>query len=258
MSDCTSIATLLTPYVDGELSVADRNACDEHLRACEACRARVAVEESVHRLLSSRRDSFTSERAPQELRTRCASLAAVAPDRRAMRPPTAGVGWRARLAPLAVAASLVAIVGLAFLYQVTSHSSRVLAAELAADHVKCFALNGLLGTRQSATGVEGAMASHFGWHLRLPEHPEQLGLEVLGSRPCLYGEGRTAHVMFRHHGEPLSLFMLPNRRRAEEAIEAFGHEAVVWSVGDRTFVLVSRKSGADVERLASFIRSSIR
>jgi hypothetical protein len=156
-----------------------------------------------------------------------------------------------------VAATLFVIVGAALLYQFTAHSSRVLAAELAADHVKCFALSGLLGTLQSPQVVEQAMASGFGWQMHLPERPEDAGLELLGARPCLYGEGRTAHVMFRHHGEPLSLFMLPNRRRAEEVIEVLGHEAVVWSVADRTFVLVSRESRASVERLASFMRTSI-
>ena len=36
MPDCTSIDPLVTPYVDGELSAAERTCVDEHLRRCSA------------------------------------------------------------------------------------------------------------------------------------------------------------------------------------------------------------------------------
>lgn len=258
MPDCAAITPLLTPYVDGELSILEREVCERHLSACHACQSRVASERSVRLAIASNLDSLRMTRAPESLRARCATLAAESGLRGgAERARPVGSGWRARLASLSVAASLVILVGAAFLYQFTAHSSRVLAAELAADHLKCFALNALLGTLQSPSVVEQAMASGFGWQMHLPNRPEEIGLELLGSRPCLYGEGRTAHVMFRHHGEPLSLFMLPNRRRTDEVIEVLGHEAVVWSVADRTFVLVSHESRANVERLASFMQSSI-
>ena len=56
-----------------------------------------------------------------------------------------------------MAASLVVVVGGAFLYQATRISTRVLAAELAADHVKCFAMNAALGTHQAKASVESTM-----------------------------------------------------------------------------------------------------
>ncbi len=37
-----------------------------------------------------------------------------------------------------------------------------------------------------------------------------------------------------------------------------GHEAAVWSVGKRTFVLIAREPRQDVERLASFVQASLR
>src|SRR5262249_29394185 len=122
----------------------------------------------------------------------------------------------------------------------------------------CFTLNGLLGTHHSAQVVEDTLASGFSWRGRLPDDAEQIGLQLVASRPCLYGEGRTAHLMFRHNAEPLSLFMLPDRRRAQQMIDVLGHEAVMWSTGDRTLVLISREPRAEVERLAAYIRSSIR
>jgi anti-sigma factor RsiW len=162
------------------------------------------------------------------------------------------------LAPLGAAASLVVIVGGAFLYQATAQSSHVLAAELAADHMKCFAMNAVLGTHQSPDTVQSSMASGFGWNMRLPLGSEREGLELVGSRPCLYGEGKIAHIMYRHNGQPLSLFMLPRTERPEQLVETLGHECAIWSSQDRTFVLVSRESRADVQRLAEYVHASMR
>ena len=173
-------------------------------------------------------------------------------DRRvAHRSPTA------RVAPFALAASLVLVVGGAFLYQATAQSARVLAVELTADHLKCFAMNSALGTHQMAAAVESSMASGFDWRMHLPDNPSRAGLELVGARPCLYGEGKIAHIMYRHNGEPLSLFMLPRSARPEQLVETLGHECAIWSSADRTFVLVSRESPAEVRRLAKYVNASM-
>ena len=80
--------------------------------------------------------------------------------------------------------------------------------------------------------------------MHLPDDPARAGLELVGSRPCLYGEGEIAHIMYRHEGRPVSLFMLPRTARTEELVEVLGHEAAIWCVGDRTFVLVAREPRA--------------
>lgn len=166
--------------------------------------------------------------------------------------------WRPRLAPLALAAMLVLIVGGAFLYQVTDTSALVMAAELTADHAKCFAMNAVLGTQQTPEVVEQSLASGFGWHARLPQQPDRAGLELVGVRPCLYGQGRVAHIMYHHNGRLVSVFMLPGKTRPEEVVDVMGHEAAIWSVGDRTFVLIARASRAEVERMASFVHAQLR
>ena len=63
--------------------------------------------------------------------------------------------------------------------------------------------------------------------------------------------------MYRHHGRPVSLFMLPNTSRAQQLVRVLGHEAAIWCVGNRTFVLVARESRPEVERLASYVKASL-
>ena len=266
MSKCSSVDHLVTPYIDGELTADDRRIVDAHLGACAPCRGRVLAERAVRDVVAERRAAMCGDRAPRALRARCADLAlsgtstgragGIAAE---AFPAKSNSGarastWRTRLAPLALAAALVLIVGAAFLYQLTASSERLMAAELTADHMKCFAMNSVLGTHQSSDVVESSMASGFDWSVRLP----RAGLELVGSRPCLYGEGRVAHIMFRHNGTPVSLFMLPKTTRSDELVRVLGHEAAIWSVGDRTFVLIARETKTEVEHMAAFIQASLR
>ena len=257
---CARIDPLVTPFVDGDLPDADRLAVEEHLRLCPPCHSRVAAERQVHELIRTRVPALTQAEAPDALHARCWDLArhtprpAIAAAQAAERP----AGAAKRLAPYALAASLVLVVGGAFVYQTTDSSARVLAAELTADHVKCFALNRALGTHQGAAAVESSMASGFDWRMHLPEDPARAGLELVGSRPCVYGQGKIAHIMYRHEGRPVSLFMLPRTARTAELVDVLGHEAKIWCVGNRTFVLVASEPRADVERMASFVQAAIR
>jgi anti-sigma factor RsiW len=270
MSNCTSIERLVTPYVDGELGDAERRIVDQHLGACSGCRGRIAAEQVVRDLVRERKPSLcTHQHVPAMLRSRCADLAhftvtsgdrtsTTAADRAPASAASRSSAWRARLAPLAAAASLVLIVGGAFLYQATEASSRVMATELAADHVKCFAMNAVLGTHQSSDAVQSSMASGFGWNMRVPVGSDRDNLELIGSRPCLYGEGKVAHIMYRHNGRPVSLFMLPRSTRPEQIVDTLGHECAIWSSQDRTFVLVARETRPEVERLAAIVQSALR
>ncbi len=159
--------------------------------------------------------------------------------------------------PLGIAAALFLIVG-TLVYQATGSSSRVLAAELTADHEKCFRLNKVLGTHDTADGVEQEMSRGFGWQMQMPDMSAHRDITVVGSRPCLYGEGTTAHIMFTQNGEPVSLFMLKHRPRAEEVVEIFGHQCRIWSEGDRTFVLVARASKVPLDQMAALMRTTIK
>jgi len=202
--------------------------------------------------MRARRAALEGDMAPMALRATCAAIG---------RPETvvapAVSGWRSYLAPIALAASLVLVVGGAFLYVLTAESTTIMAAELTADHLKCFRLTAS-NARQEAAVVESSMASSFGWDLHLPQHPEQMGLELVDARPCVYAEGRTAHLMFRHHGSPVSIYMLPGSARGEDRLHVLGHQASVWSVGDRTFVLITQEPAEEVERMTAFVHASLR
>jgi anti-sigma factor RsiW len=289
MHNCDSLDSFVTPFVDGELPDPDRRAVEEHLRVCPPCHSRVVAERAVHDLLRARRATLCRTEAPDALHLRCAELVHAA--ERAGKAENAGDGLfrttnqnqnqnqrtpnlrtrtpnselrtpnppavTTRLAPYALAASLAIVVGGAFVYQATDKSARVMAAELVADHAKCFAMNSALGAYQPSAEVERWIAQSFGWPVHLPDNPSSAGLELVGARPCLYGEGRIAHIMYRHQGQPLSVFMLPKTMRAQEIVKVLGHEAAIWCANNRTFVVVSGEPHRDVEQIASFVQASL-
>jgi anti-sigma factor RsiW len=270
MSKCTSIDPLVTPYIDGELPAAERMLVDEHLHRCPPCHSRVTAESAVRELMRARRVGLTADRASTNLHARCTDLTNRRMNEAAARsqPGSASgsaraiaVWWRApwhlRVVPLALTASLVLIVGGAFLYLATQYSAHVLAAELCADHLTCFAANTVFDTRDAPAAVERSMLSAFGWHLHLPDEFDALGLKLVGARRCLYGEGRVAHLMYRDQGRPVSIYMLPNMMRAEGFVEMLGHEVAIWSSGGRTFVLVARGSRDEITQMASVVKGAL-
>jgi anti-sigma factor RsiW len=274
MSDCTSLDQLVTPYIDDDLPVEQRQFVERHLRVCPPCYTRVSAERAVRDLIVERKPDLGRECASPMLRARCerhgtaqrAAAEAVAltgaGNAGMGAKPRAGIApasrLRSRLAPLALAATLVLIVGGAFTYEATALSNRVMAAELTADHVKCFAMNGMLGTHDAPAAVEQSMMSGFGWHLSAVERFEEAGLSLVGSRPCLYGGGKVAHMMFHHDGRPVSVFMLPGTVRAEEVVDVMGHEAAIWSAGGRTFVMIARAPRFEAEQMASMVQAALR
>ncbi len=168
MSKCTSIDPLVTPYVDGELPAAERTLVDEHLHRCPPCHSRVAAESAVRELMRARKPGLTVERASAGLHAQCTELVNRRGDASGARLPPGvprsspahairlwwDAPWPSRVVPLALTASLLLLVGGAFLYLATQYSARLLAAELCADHVTCFAANNLLGTHEAPATVE--------------------------------------------------------------------------------------------------------
>lgn len=276
MSDCKTIDPLITPYVDGDIDAAERQHVDAHVRACPPCHSRVAAERAVRDLVRTRREGLATP-APDALRAKCTALAGSPEDSLASRAPegsrsfagateiTGARGFsrtsRSRaFKPLAIAAGVMLVAGGVFVHQATGRSTRLLAAELTADHVKCFGvMNSLLGTNANAAAVEQVMADAFGWEMHVPE-PVGEGLELIGARPCLYAKGKAAHLMYRHHGQPLSVFMLPQLSRQgkqDETVDIMGHEAAVWSKDGRTFVLIAREPEPEMQRVVSVVQAAL-
>jgi hypothetical protein len=147
--------------------------------------------------------------------------------------------------PVALMAELVTLTALVVIYLATSRSDALLAAQLTADHTACFLANvGADTPSLDAAQVEARLARDYGATIHVPSSNPAEGVHLVHARVCLYGEGRVPHLLYTASGEHVSLYVLPGEERRTADIEAFGHQARVWTRGDTTFVLVSSGAAA--------------
>jgi anti-sigma factor RsiW len=252
MSKCRDLEPLLASYVDGEAPSSDRATVEAHLDRCPPCRDRVAGERVARAVVVTRR-SLLRPCASEHLRARCAAHRLRRSGLFALRART----W----VPLSLAATLILAVAGAFVFGLNDNVEAV-AAQLTLDHVRCFQVAPERLTHADAAVAGRDWAASQGWALQVPATSEAVRLELLGVRRCVTASGTTAHLLYKWRGEPLSVFVLPRalRRHAEtdEIVEHFGHEAVVWSARDRTYVVLAHGRPDDLASVIGYMKTQAR
>ena len=145
------------------------------------------------------------------------------------------------------------------------NSVELLAAQLAVDHVKCFQF--APDRAGGAPPVEPLTEAKnwetkYGWPLKVPASAAAEDLQLIGVRRCLSTAGRVAHMMYRWHGQPLSVFVVNSRVRPregqsteiEDVVSKMGENTVIWSRGDRTYAVVARGPSPDLQQVARYVR----
>ena len=237
MPSCREIDPLITPYVDGEITASERAMVDAHLSACPPCRQRAEAEAAARQTLRAR---GCQPCAPAQLRNRC----------RKATTPLGRITCTYSPASLSMFAAAVLMAGGVSAYGLTRLSPTVLAAQLTLDHVKCFAVHPST-VPVDARATEDQFAQDYGWRLHVPVAPAADGLQLVGMRRCFCGEGPAVHVMYRHDGEPISLYVLPHVTRPAATADVFGENALIWSDHDMTFVLLGKETPAFMRQLAA-------
>jgi anti-sigma factor RsiW len=252
MDDCRRTGERLTPYADELLPPAERHEVEKHLGDCPPCHRSAIKEQGGRGLVRECADRLRKQELPPGLRSRCEALA------REHASPTTRVSWRARLIPATLMAALATVAGLGLLSVATHRSNALLAAQLTADHVKCFKVFDT-DVEVSAQQVEEAL-EQYGWDMHVPASSPDAGARLLGGRRCLYADGTMPHVMYRAAGAaPVSLFRLEGERRDEAEVTTLGHRCRIWSRGGHTYVLVAPDAASNqTARLANYVRQEAR
>jgi anti-sigma factor RsiW len=236
MPSCREVDSLVTPYVDGEVTAAERAMVEGHMAACPPCRQRADAEATARQTLRAR---GCPPCAPPQLLSRC----------RKTTTPIGRLTCTYSPATLSIFAAAVLMAGGVSAYGVTRFSPTVLAAQLTLDHVKCFAAHP--STQPvDARATEDQFAEDYGWRLHVPVAPASDGLTLVGMRRCFCAEGTAAHVMYRYNGKPVSLYVLPDVTHPSATADVFGENAVIWADRDMTFVLLGKESPSVMRQLA--------
>jgi anti-sigma factor RsiW len=234
--------------VDEALPPAERSDVEQHLDACPPCRVSAEHEQGGRTVLRHRADQLRAEPVPPGLRTRCAAIAR--DHARAGAPRSRWIG----LVPATLTLALVLFTTFVIVGLATQRSNTLLAAQLTADHAKCFRAFPPSGAGVDAPAAEERLASLYGWDIHVPPSSPQDGVRLVGARRCLYGDGRVPHLLYDANGQALSLFVLEGVTREAADVTTFGHQSRIWSRGPTTFVLVSPASGGDLTPAVAYLR----
>lgn len=248
MSECRRTADRLTPYIDQALAAGERAEVESHLASCPPCRRAAAEQGAVRQWLRADAARLRDAPLPPGLRSRCESIASD------FRPAPAGAGWWARLMPAAVSAVLVLATTLIILMLATARSNTLLAAQLSADHSKCFLIEDAHAALD-AGDAERELFAQYGWRLRVPPSSAAAGVRLIAARRCLYGGGRVPHLLYDADGHHISLFILQGHQREAVDTVALGQRTRTWSRGDTTYVLVSPEAAGELERAYAYVRA---
>jgi anti-sigma factor (TIGR02949 family) len=230
--DCRSITERLTRYVDGALPDEEQSVVERHLNQCPPCRRSADDESSARTVLRECAHRLRQEPVPPGLRTRCEALARARQASRTAR-------WGARLLPVALVTVLIVFTGAALLALATERSNALLAAQLTADHMRCFRRVPAAAAGLDAKQVEQTLAARYGWNVHVPPGMASEGLQLVEGRRCLMATGMVPHLLYRAHGQQLSLYVLEGETRKEDELVTLGHRTRIWSRNGNTFVLVA-------------------
>ena len=253
MDDCKRTAGRITPYVDGTLPPGERTEVEQHLGHCPPCARGAQEEQGARVVLRECSSRLKAQPLPPGLRSRCEALA-----REHSRVRTVAL-WRMLLPATAIAVLLI-FAGVLVFSVATRRSDALLAAQLTADHVKCFEVF-VPNTNAAASEVEEELESKYGWDIHVPPSSDAAGITLLGGRRCLYADGSMPHVMYKAAGsaEHVSLFRLDDVTRKPGDVTTLGHHCRIWSRGGHTYVLVlPKETSPEIARLARYVEREAR
>jgi anti-sigma factor RsiW len=249
MTDCTRIGERLAAYTDDSLSVPEREVVAAHLARCVPCRRSADAAHAGRTLLRARAEQLRGAPLPPGLQSRCEALL-----REQAAPPP--LSWRSRLVHAGIMALLVLLTGAAVLYVAATRSEAVLAAQVSADHDRCF--SNFVGPNPAdldAAAVEADLAARFGFDVHVPPSSPEADVHLVHARRCLLG--RAPHILYRTEGKDLSLYVLEGEDHGERDVIAFGNRARVWTRGATTFVLVSAADAGDLTAAVNYVRQEL-
>ena len=246
--ECRETVDRLAPYVDNLLPAEERTSVERHLAVCPPCRTAALAEKGARTVLREKSGGLRSEALPPGLRNRCEALAREHSSRAPARRSTFG------LVPISVTTILLVVAAGIVLSLATSRSNAVLAAQLTADHAKCFRLFATPASpTPDAQQLEAMLLNRYGWDMHVPPSSAADGVQLIGARRCLYADGRLPHVMYRVNGQDVSLYMLPGVSRSDAEVSSLGHRSRIWSDGAMTYALVSPVAAGELGTAALYL-----
>lgn len=240
------IRDLIHPYADGELDLMNAREVEQHLRGCDDCRR---IEQRVRSLREALRHSAPAYRAPARLRknVRRTLKQEARPARQFFSPWVLATG----------AAFALLLVSLGF-YQTTGGSSRALADELVANHVRSLLATHLVDVVSSD---QHTVKPWFDGKVDFAPEVHDLsadGFPLVGGR-LDYLRGQTiVALVYRRNKHPINLFIEPTSAKDNtkpSALTRRGYNLLHWTHGGMDYWAISDLNIGELRQFAAHFTS---
>jgi anti-sigma factor RsiW len=250
--NCRECFDYIDAYIDNELDVTATIAVQQHLRDCHKCQQLLEARKAVGALLDNPQLSFD---VPDSLLGRIQTALPVA--RPEVKPRTVRrviIPWFS--VPLALAATIVAILGLVFLMQGgTFDRSRgnALAQEVISSHVRSLLAAHLLDVPSTD---QHTVKPWFDGKLKFapPVHDfAEQGFRLTGGRLDYFHGREVAALVYQRRLHVINLFIWPSESGRNTAVESFtkdGYNVSHWEHDGFVFWAVSDVSAEDLSAFA--------
>ena len=240
------IRQLIQPYVDGETAPADARAVEEHLRACEQCRA---VESGIRALHNALTQSAAAYRAPNQLQknVRAALQREARGESRSFSP------WLSFAAGVACALLLLVFV----LLENQRAARNAIADQVVANHVRSLLAAHLVDV---ASSDQHTVKPWFNGKIDFAPEVQDFatdGFPLVGGR-LDYLNGQTAvALVYRHNQHPINVLITPapgRRDSSPSALTRRGYHLVHWTRAEMDYWAVSDLNADELNQFADHLR----
>ncbi|MDB5319713.1 MAG: putative transrane anti-sigma factor [Phycisphaerales bacterium] len=250
--NCMQTRELIGPQLDGELDLMASLELKRHVECCLAC---AQVQERLQAVRSAVTASAPYYQAPEQFGDQIrAALRREIPHAPAPRRP-----WRTFLRPLAVAAAVLLVAGLALDMALHSYrsSSHTLAREVVAAHVRSLMADHLLDVRSSN---QHTVKPWFNGKIDFAPEVRDLadaGFPLEGGRLDYLDGHAVAALVYRHNLHVINCFVWP-ARDAEPAVAsgAQGYTLVRFTDRGLTWCIISDAAPATLEEFTRALHAN--
>lgn len=241
------IRSLIHPYADGELDVANVRLVEDHLHRCDDCRA---TEQTIRSLRRTLLESGPAFRAPASLRKRIrADL------RRETAKTESESSWSWLSFALGTACALL-VLSLFFFQTYRGDSQGTIADQVVANHVRSLLATHLVDV---ASSNQHTVKPWFDGKVDFAPVVQDFaaeGFPLQGGR-LEYLDGKTvAALVYRRHQHPINLLISPAPGSSDSSakeISRRGYNLVHWTEGEMSYWAVSDLNGAELNQFANHV-----
>jgi anti-sigma factor (TIGR02949 family) len=257
--DCEECQDFIDAYVDNELDAAATLAVKRHLKGCIECLQRLEAQKSLRALLVQPQRRFE---VPDSLRAKVLSaLPAASPS---IKPRFQGkfvIPWFS--VPLAPAAALVVVLGLAFFREggpLGRFQDRTLIGQVISTHIRSLLATHLLDVPLTD---QHTAKPWFAGKLEFSPPVQDFadrGFNLIGGRLDYLNRREVAALVYRRNQHVINLFVWPSAAGRATPVQSFaegGYNVLHWNRGGFSFWAVSDVHPEDLRAFADLEMQSV-